>query len=213
MSDRNPKKDPRKPRHPVPDFDLWTRLTQTVTPLRKTDKPASAPDEAQEPSQPASPPRQRPRRPATPPPSPQRHQRPGPPPAPPLSGLDRRTGQRLMRGQLEIEARIDLHGETAETARVKLFAFLSRARARGDRFALVITGKGQAPFARHTLHGWESYETPERQGRLRSLVPQWLQESEFRALVSGYQPAHPRHGGGGALYVRLRRARAGDDRR
>ena len=45
----------------------------------------------------------------------------------------------------------------------------------------------------------------ERLGRLRRLVLEWLNEPEFRTHVSGFQPAHPRHGGGGALYVRLRR--------
>ena len=40
-----------------------------------------------------------------------------------------------------------------------------------------------------------------------SLVPDWLHEAQFRALVSGYQPSHPKHGGGGAFYVRIRRIR------
>ena len=32
-------------------------------------------------------------------------------------------------------------------------------------------------------------------------------EQQYRALVSGFQPAHPKHGGGGAFYVKLRRIR------
>ena len=46
------------------------------------------------------------------------------------------------------------------------------------------------------------------QGRLRRLLADWLHEAQFRSLVSGYQPAHPKHGGGGAFYVRLRRIRS-----
>jgi DNA-nicking Smr family endonuclease len=72
---------------------------------------------------------------------------------------------------------------------------------------LVITGKGESQFARHTLHGATHFNTPERRGKLRRMVPDWLHEPEFRALVSGFQPAHPKHGGGGAFYVKLRRAR------
>ena len=126
---------------------------------------------------------------------------------PPLTGLDRRTSQRLARGQIETEARLDLHGRTQEDARIALRAFLTRSRAEGLRCVLVITGKGESPFARHTLHGGHYYQTPERQGVLRSALPVWLGEPEFRALVAGFQPAHPRHGGGGAFYIWLRRRR------
>lgn len=122
-----------------------------------------------------------------------------------LTGLDRRTARRLLRGAVEIEERLDLHGESGESARVRLFSFLAAGVAAGRHYVLVITGKGHAPFARHTLHGLEATDLPERQGRLRRLFQEWMAEPEFRALVSGYQPAHPRHGGGGAFYVKLRR--------
>jgi DNA-nicking Smr family endonuclease len=125
---------------------------------------------------------------------------------PPLSPMDRRTAQRLNRGQIEPEARIDLHGEGVETARMKLLHFLSSERHRGARFVLVITGKGASPYARHTLHGASHFHTPEREGRLRREVPLWLHEEQFRLHTVGFQPAHPRHGGGGAFYVRLRKS-------
>lgn len=129
------------------------------------------------------------------------------PSVPPLTGLDRRMTQRLARGQLEVEATLDLHGHTQERAYVALASFLSRARARGLRLVLVITGKGESPYARHTLHGNDFYNVPERPGILRAALPRWLEEARFRAMVAGYQPAHPRHGGGGAFYVRLRKKR------
>ena len=124
-----------------------------------------------------------------------------------LSGIDRRTQQRLIRGQVEIDARIDLHGHSQAEARMALHGFLIRARERGHRLVLVITGKGEAPFARHTLHSRDVHHDPGRHGVLRRALPQWVNETEFRELVSGFQPAHPKHGGGGAFYVRLRRAR------
>ncbi len=120
--------------------------------------------------------------------------------------MDRRTAQRLGRGQIEPEARLDLHGEGVETARMKLLHFLSGQRHQGARFVLVITGKGASPFARHTLHGTSHFHTPEREGRLRREVPLWLHEESFRLHAVGFQPAHPKHGGGGAFYVRLRKS-------
>jgi DNA-nicking Smr family endonuclease len=59
---------------------------------------------------------------------------------------------------------------------------------------LVITGKGKM--------GAES-----ERGVLRRQVPQWLSLPEFRSLVVGFEEAHIGHGGEGALYVRVRRAR------
>jgi len=126
---------------------------------------------------------------------------------PPLTGLDRRTSQRLARGQMEVEATLDLHGHGQEAAHRALTGFIGTARARGLRCVLVITGKGASPYARHTLHGATFYEVPERQGVLRSAVPRWLNEAELRTHVSGFQPAHPKHGGGGAFYVWLRKKR------
>jgi len=124
---------------------------------------------------------------------------------PQLASFERRTAQRLGRGQLEPEARIDLHGHGLENARLALLHFLSSRRMQGMRLVLVITGKGASPFARHTLHGLSHFHTPEREGKLRREVPLWLEEAQFRIHVVGLQPAHPRHGGGGAFYVKLRK--------
>jgi DNA-nicking Smr family endonuclease len=124
---------------------------------------------------------------------------------PPLMPFDRRLAQRLMRGQIEPDARLDLHGETVETARMQLLHFLQAQQHQGNRIVLVITGKGSSNFAKHTLHGHSLFHTPEREGRLRREIPGFLHETQFRVLAIGYQPAHPRHGGGGAIYVGLRR--------
>lgn len=124
---------------------------------------------------------------------------------PPLTGLDRRTSQRLARGQVEAEARLDLHGLRQDEAEDALFRFLARSRAYGLRLVLVITGKGESPFTRHTLHSRHYHEAPERSGVLRTALPVWLASPRFRAEAAGFQPAHPKHGGGGAFYIRLRK--------
>ncbi len=123
----------------------------------------------------------------------------------PTLGVDKAMKRKLGRGRVEIDARLDLHGKTQAAAHQILRSFLLNAQARHYRTVLVITGKGDQGIARHTLHSFDVIHTPERSGVLMRCVPQWLSEPELRNLVIGYQPAHPRHGGGGALYVRLRR--------
>jgi DNA-nicking Smr family endonuclease len=117
-----------------------------------------------------------------------------PPAAPPLAPLGRRERSQLSRGRKEIDARIDLHGMTQSRAHRALFAFLQRAHGDGLTFVLVITGKGKLGAG-------------SERGVLRRQVPQWLSVPEFRSLVVGFEEAHIGHGGEGALYVRVRRAR------
>jgi DNA-nicking Smr family endonuclease len=124
---------------------------------------------------------------------PKRTEKPASPPA--LAPIGRRDKARLSRGRQEIDARIDLHGMTQARAHRALLAFLQRAHADGAVFVLVITGKGRI--------GGEERE----QGVLRRQVPHWLALPEFRTIVVGYEQAHIGHGGEGALYVRVRRAR------
>ena len=185
----------RKP----PDFDLWLEAAKSIEPLRhRASRHTSAPLRK------ALPVKKHLSLPSVPHgamPSPLHK------PPPQITGLDRRTTQRLTRGQVEIERRLDLHGSGIEVARLNLIGFLREAQAMGARNVLVITGKGDSPFSRHTLHGAGHFHAPERAGRLRQLVTEWFHEPEFRSLVAGFQPAHPKHGGGGAYYVRVRRVR------
>ena len=119
---------------------------------------------------------------------------------PGLAPIDRRTIQRLARGAIDLDGRIDLHGLTQNQAHTRLMAFLRQAQQRNARMVLVITGKGRTDDGDDGLPG-------AGRGVLRRAVPQWLQQPEFRALVSGIQSAHNAHGGDGAFYVRIRRRR------
>lgn len=112
---------------------------------------------------------------------------------PALAPLDRRTKQRLARGIESIDSRLDLHGHTQAEAHAALLGFLRRAQAQEARIVLVITGKGGGVAS--------------ERGVLRRQVPLWLAAPEFRKFVVGFEPAHVAHGGEGAFYVRLRRAR------
>jgi DNA-nicking Smr family endonuclease len=185
----------------VPDQNLWDEVKQSILALsqRKSSKSNSRPKTKLEVNPKPLLPKFPPEAFASPPRKTNTQ-------APPIVALERRTAQRLGRGQLEPESRIDLHGETLETARQHLLHFLAKCRQRGDRIVLVITGKGASPLARHTLHGLTHFHIPEREGKLRREVPLWFHEAQFRIHIVGFQPAHPRHGGGGAFYVRLRKA-------
>ena len=79
-----------------------------------------------------------------------------------------------------------------------MLRFLQAAQRDGAKFVLVITGKGARAQDEHG-----------ERGVLKRQVPLWLKLPEFRAYVVGFEDAHIGHGGEGALYVRLRRARAG----
>ncbi|HEY7763824.1 MAG TPA: Smr/MutS family protein [Aestuariivirgaceae bacterium] len=179
----------------VPDMELWENVMRAVKPLRARSLRAEEPKS----SDPVKSKSRHSPSPAA------RHSSPMPKEPPLLTGLDRRLSRRLTRGQLEYDAKLDLHGARTAEARGRLLGFLQSSRSRGHRILLVVTGKGASPFARHTLHGDSHFHAPERQGRLRRLVSEWLHEPEFRQHISGFQPAHPRHGGGGAFYLRLRR--------
>jgi DNA-nicking Smr family endonuclease len=112
--------------------------------------------------------------------------------------MDRRRLEKLRRGRVDPEARMDLHGMTSERAHAELNDFILSAHARGLRLVLVITGKGRADDAPHQ---------PRRHGILRHSVPHWLAAPPLRGRILQVLPAHQRHGGEGALYVYLRRWR------
>jgi len=112
-----------------------------------------------------------------------------------LSPISRKERQKLARRDAAIDARIDLHGMTQAEAYGALARLLHRSQANGAKFVLVITGKG-APNASRI-----------ERGVLRRQVPMWLALPEFRRYVLGFDVADTGHGGEGALYVRLRKAK------
>ena len=124
-------------------------------------------------------------RPFLPPPAPS-HVAPATPPQ-----LDGATMRKLRRGQIPIDARIDLHGMTQEKAHAALARFVALAAKRGDRCLLVITGKGKG--------------LGEDRGILRRRLPDWLALPPLRGLVLRHQEAAPQDGGAGACYLYLQR--------
>lgn len=117
----------------------------------------------------------------------------------PSVAMDKRAFQNLKRGKLEPEAKIDLHGMTLDRAHPALIRFILASHGKGLRLVLVITGKGKSRGSLGPI--------PTQIGVLKHHVPQWLGMVPLRSVVMQMAPANVRHGGDGALYVYLRRAR------
>lgn len=191
-------KRPRRRHLSAEDKALWDHVTQTVRRV-DTDKLGTLlPEDDDVPAVPKQPGRAvKPKRTAAPRP-------PEPPKSRPSAsielqhgspaGMDRRTAQRLKRGRLDVEGRIDLHGHTQAAAHRELEKFLHAGFMAGTRTVLVITGKGDV------IGG--------RPGVLRDAVPRWFNEMPMRQWVAGFSYAAPKDGGDGALYVRLKRRKA-----
>lgn len=184
--------------------ELWRRVAATTVPLRPPAPPGAVSDADAERAPAPSPSVPRPRitLPERPPPAPGRATfDPAPDPHAALAQahphMDRRRFERMRRGRLDPEGRLDLHGMTLERAHGALTGFILGAHADGLRLVLVITGKGREGDSL----------APHRRGVLRHAVPHWLAAPPLGGRVLQVAPAHIRHGGGGAYYVYLRRTR------
>jgi len=80
-----------------------------------------------------------------------------------------------------------------DSAWVAIDRSLERAIARGERVLLLITG--------HHRPG----DPPVQRGRIRVAVYDWLAHSRHAPNIAAVRGAHRRHGGGGSLYLILRR--------
>ena len=178
------------------DVGLWDHVTRDVAPLqgRRQPPPKPTPSVPQVPKKAGNPAERKPAAAKPPPAAPPPPKRTALPELAPgaSAGLDKRSAERLKRGQLTIDGRIDLHGMTQAEAHGALAAYLDRAQGATRRCILVITGKGRVS---------------EQGGVLRTMVPRWLNAPATRARVLAIAPAQPKDGGAGALYVLLRRLR------
>lgn len=191
----------RRKRTVTPDEQaLWRIAMRDAVPMpgrTLAEAMTSAPPLAEAPAEPKPPPAP----PLSPPkPSKRTYVHVVPPPLLPgdTSAIDGRNADRLRRGKMEIDGRIDLHGMTQAQAHTALASFVHRAWHEGRRCVLVITGKG-------TFSGAGG-------GVLRRAVPSWLGEAPLRPMVLAVQPAQPKDGGDGALYVLIKRRRDRKDR-
>ncbi len=167
---------------------LWSRVAATIRPLSR-DPPIGAQAKVAPavPRPMASKPRGRvppPRAIVAPPPSPRSlHQ----------ATLDGGWDKRLRSGDVQPDRTLDLHGHGLDRAWEAIDQALERAISSGDRVLLLITG--------HERQG----EPPIERGRIRAAVHDWLSASRHAPRIAAVRAAHRRHGGGGSLYIILRR--------
>ena len=107
--------------------------------------------------------------------------------------LDGSWDKKLRSGDVQPDRIVDLHGMNLDTAWTAIDRSLEQAIARGDRVVLLITG--------HHRRG----EPPIQRGRIRAAVNDWLAASRHARDIAAVRGAHRRHGGGGSLYLILRR--------
>lgn len=105
-------------------------------------------------------------------------------------GVQPRRLLRLRRGELAVEAELDLHGATVEATRQRLGVFLAAADARGWRCVRIVHGKGH-----------RSAQTPV----LKNVLNLWLRQIP---QVLAFCSAPPGGGGTGAVLVLLKRSGA-----
>ena len=168
---------------------LWARVTASIRPLSRE----KAEDDVIQPPLPTS--------------SPTVQIVPPPPPLPPArrplapppcryaiaNTLDAGWDRRLKSGTVEPDRTLDLHGHNLDQAWEAIDRALENAIARGERVLLLITG--------HERKG----EPPVERGRIRAAVNDWLTISRHSSRIAAVRQAHRRHGGGGSLYLILRR--------
>ncbi len=110
------------------------------------------------------------------------------------TGIDRRTNQRMTRGNVEIGATLDLHGFNQIEAYDMLYNFIVKSYQDHLKLVLVVTGKGRI----------DNNKEFNAVGVLKAKLPIWLKEQNFFNMVNGFRFSHQKHGGSGAYYVLLK---------
>lgn len=106
-------------------------------------------------------------------------------------GLDRRIVRKLRRGDFSVQAHLDLHGMTLNAARDAVHEFIGRSQRQGWRCILFIHGRG--------------INSPDGKPIIKRHLVGWLSRSGLRKNVLAFATARPYDGGGGALYVLLKK--------
>ncbi len=107
-----------------------------------------------------------------------------------VKGLDRRIVKKLRRGELSIQAHLDLHGFRREEARQMVAEFIARSHVEGKRCVLIIHGRG--------LGSRDNIPV------LKEKLTSWLTRGAIGKHVLAFTSAQSWDGGVGAVYVLLR---------
>lgn len=166
------------------EAELWARVTATIRPLSREPltQPKNDPVAVSAPRQRGRVPPQRPAAASTP-----------AKPTHAAATLDGSWDKKLRAGAVAPDRMVDLHGLNLDRAWQAIDRALDQAIAAGDRVVLLITGHHQPG------------DPPVERGRIRAAVHDWLAASRHAPRIAAVRGAHNRHGGGGSLYLILRR--------
>ncbi len=104
----------------------------------------------------------------------------------PANGVDGSTQKKFSKEKFDIQASLDLHGYTHDTAFDAVISFIKKSHAAHKRCVVIITGKGDV---------------------LRGALPKWLENPEVKNLILQTRQPSNSLGGSGALMILLRRIR------
>ena len=102
--------------------------------------------------------------------------------------MDKNLARRFKRGELALDATLDLHGMHVEPAYDAVLRFVAAKHDQGARHVCIITGKGSRGG-----------------GVLRDAIEGWLNVPSLRARIISAVYGRPHKGGEGAVYVLLKR--------
>lgn len=103
-------------------------------------------------------------------------------------GIQNKLLQKLRRGQIPIEADLDLHGMRVKDANAEITAFLNYSLSSGLRCIKIIHGKGRGGTSDMPI--------------LKNSVNTWLRQIPY---VLAFCSAQPNDGGIGAVYILLKK--------
>jgi len=103
-------------------------------------------------------------------------------------GVQNNILKKLRRGHYKIEAELDLHGMTVDSAKIALTDFLKQCTARSQRCVRIIHGKGLGSINKQPV--------------IKNKLNQWLQKMD---VAQAFCSARPADGGTGAIYLLLKR--------
>ncbi|MBW1786928.1 MAG: Smr/MutS family protein [Deltaproteobacteria bacterium] len=112
-----------------------------------------------------------------------------------VPGFSRKLMKRLKGGEFPTQDHIDLHGLTKQEAEHQVREFLHESYQLGRRCVLVVHGRG--------LNSENHIPV------LKERLPRWLSRGPIKKIVLAFSTARPYDGGTGAIYVLLRKHRAG----
>jgi DNA-nicking Smr family endonuclease len=113
----------------------------------------------------------------------------------PANNLDSHWDRRIHKGGIIPDISVDLHETTLSGAYARLDRALDQAIHQRLKVLLLVTGKVRT----------HDRASGTGRGAIAAVVRDWLAASRHSGAIAAVRQAHPRHGGGGALYIILKR--------